>query len=157
MKTLIAGLFVASFAIPGLGCGKSNPGTSSTAPGSSGTSSEDSKNTNFQAGGGAIQNTRKAARRTVALNDMNTLGLAMTQYELDNNKMPTIADTKKLLVGYPNILSLVNDGTIILTGGTDRSGLWAYEVDADTKGGIGLVSGKPNRYNASEIKAFLGL
>lgn len=112
-------------------------------------------NTNYQAGAGALQNTRQAARRTVALNDMANLGKFIQAQEIELGKMPTAAEITTALKADPNmrpVSAAVADGTIVLTGTSSKSGLWAYEVDADTKGGIGLVGGVANRYSADEIK-----
>jgi hypothetical protein len=113
-------------------------------------------NTGYVSGGGAAQNVRQAARRVVALTDMKELGTAITQWEVENGRMPNKAEITNLAKGYRNLASLIADGTIILTGTTQRSGLWAYEIEADVKGGIGLVSGVPNRYDAETIKQYLG-
>lgn len=112
-------------------------------------------NTNYQAGAGATQAVRQAARRTVALNDMKNLGTYIADLELQNNRMPTKADIIAAVKADPTVSKLIADGTIILTGTTKRAGLWAYEIDADTKGGIGLVGGTPNRYDAAQIKTYL--
>ncbi len=155
MKTVVAGVLIGLFAVIGLGCKKkaAAPVPTPTPDASGGGSSQ---NTNYVSGGGAAQNVRLATKRTVALNDMHTLGIAITQWELDNNRMPSVAETKQLLAQYPNILAVVNDGTIVLTGTAERGGLWAYEVDADTRGGIGLVGGTASRYDATAIKQYLG-
>ena len=112
-------------------------------------------NTNYQAGGGATQAVRQAARRTVALNDMKNLGTYIADLELQNNRMPTKADIVAAVKSDATVSKLIADGTIILTGTTKRAGLWAYEAEADTKGGIGLVGGTPNRHTADEIKTHL--
>lgn len=112
-------------------------------------------NTNYQAGAGAAQNVRQAARRTVALNDMHQIGVIIQQYETLNNRMPNAQEIQSELRQTPNLLALITGGSIILTGTTNRSGLWAYEAEADTKGGIGLVGGTASRYSADDIKAFL--
>jgi hypothetical protein len=113
-------------------------------------------NTNYVPGGGAVQNTRQAARRVVALNDMSQIALTIASWELDNNRMPNKNEIYAALSGYPNLKKLIDDGDVILTGTTKREGLWAYEVEADTKGGIGLVSGTASRYSADDIKQMLG-
>ena len=112
-------------------------------------------NTNYQAGGGATQAVRQAARRAVAINDMANLGKFVTQQEIELGKMPSAAEITAALKADPSyrtIAGLIADGTIVLTGSKNKSGLWAYETEADTKGGIGLVAGVPNRYSADEIK-----
>lgn len=118
----------------------------------------ESKNTNYQAGAGTLQNVRNAVRRGVEQAQLKTLGDTMYAMELENGRMPTkdevLAALKKDM-GYKQILSLIEDGTVILTGTKNRSALWAYEVDSETKGGLGLVAGVPNRYSADEIKQYL--
>ena len=109
-------------------------------------------NTNYVAGGGAVQNTRQAAKRTVALADMSQLGVSITALADTIGKMPTAQEIQADLKSTPTLLKLITDGTVILTGTQSRSGLWAYELDADTKGGIGLVGGTASRYQADEIK-----
>jgi hypothetical protein len=111
-------------------------------------------NTNYQAGAGAVQNARQAARRTVALNDMASLGKFVQAQEIELGKMPTAAEITAAVKADPSmkaIAAAIADGTIVLTGTRSKAGLWAYEVDADTKGGIGLVGGVANRYSADEI------
>lgn len=115
-------------------------------------------NTNYQAGAGALQNTRQAARRTVALNDLANLGKFIQAQEIELGKMPTKAEITNALKADPSYRSIsaaVADGTIILTGTSNKSGLWAYETDADSKGGLGLVGGVASRYSADEIKRYL--
>jgi hypothetical protein len=114
-------------------------------------------NTNFQSGGGAVQNIRNAARRTITLNDMSQLGTLIEAEYTQNGRMPTAADIKMFLQkDAPHIAAAINDGSIILTGTSSHEGLWAYEVDADTKGGVVLVSGRATRADADEVKRYLG-
>jgi hypothetical protein len=113
-------------------------------------------NTSFVPGGGAVQNVRQAGRRTITLNDMHQIGLAISQWEIENNRMPNTNEIKSLLASYPNLKKLVDDGDVILTGTTKREGLWAYEVEADVKGGVAIVSGTAARYSADDIKQYLG-
>jgi uncharacterized protein (DUF1015 family) len=107
-------------------------------------------------GGGAAQNVRQAARRVVALNDMNQIALTIAQLELDNNRMPNVNEIYTALSAYPNLKKLIDDKDVILTGTNKREGLWAYETEADVKGGIGIVSGTASRYSADDIKQMLG-
>jgi len=153
MKTVVAGVLIGLFAVIGFGCKKKTaPPPPATAPDSGGSS----KGTQYVAGGGAIQNTRQAAKRTVVLSDMHDFGIAITLWKDDNTRMPSIAEMKQIAAAYPKILAAINDGSIILTGTTDASGLWAYEVDSETRGGIGLVAGTASRYDAQTIKQYLG-
>ena len=114
-------------------------------------------NTNFQSGDGAIQNIRKAGQRTATLSDMQQLGQFMTMMELESNRMPQPATVKEFIRrDAPKLVALLDDGTIILTGTSNRSGLWAYEVDADKFGGIALIAGTPQRLSKEEIQRWLG-
>jgi hypothetical protein len=113
-------------------------------------------NTNFQAGAGAIQNIRKAGQRALTLADMQQLGQFMTMMQLETNQMPKPAAVKEFIRrDAPKLVSLIEDGTIVLTGTSDRSGLWAYEIDADKLGGIGLLAGTPQRMSQEEIQRWL--
>lgn len=112
-------------------------------------------NTNYVPGAG-LQNIRQAGRRLVRDNDLKQIGLFITQWELENNRMPNINEIKSLVASSPNLKELIDTGSVILTGTTERSGLWAYEIEADVKGGLGLVAGVSNRYSADEIKQMLG-
>ena len=61
---------------------KTAPTTAATAKGGNGApapATTGGGNTNYQAGAGALQNTRQAARRTQVANDMRTLGQAIEQ------------------------------------------------------------------------------
>jgi hypothetical protein len=112
-------------------------------------------NTNYVPGAG-LQNIRQAGRRLVRDNDLKQIGLLITQWEIENNRMPNVSEIKSLLASAPNLKELIDTGSVILTGTTERSGLWAYEIEADVKGGLGLVAGVPNRYSADDIKQMLG-
>jgi hypothetical protein len=119
----------------------------------------DNRNSAYVQGGGALQNARQAAKRAVAMSDMQQLGTLIFSYELDNNKMPTASDIKAMLKPDGlNILKLIDEGAIILTGTTDKRGLWAYEVDADTAGGVIVTGPTPaaRRATADEVKGMLG-
>jgi hypothetical protein len=116
----------------------------------------DGRNTEYVAGGGAVQNTRQAAKRTVALNDMASLGQLIELQYNETGKMPKVNDIKANLTQAQNLLTAINDGVIILTGTTDHSGLWAYEVDADKAGGIILQAGSARRASKDEVKQLLG-
>jgi hypothetical protein len=136
------------------GCKKTKPTSQQTEQPAT-TSPAGGGNTNYVPGAG-LQNIRKAVDRDKLMNDMRQMGMEITAWELDNNRMPNRNEAYALISKYPNYKKLLDDGTVILTGTTDRSGLWAYEVEADTKGGIGLVAGVANRYSADDIKQYLG-
>ena len=119
----------------------------------------DDRNTAHVPGGGTVQNVRKAAKRAVTMNDLQSLGTFIFSFELDNNKMPTVSEIKAMLKPDGlNILAAIDEGAIILTGTTDKRGLWAYEVDADKAGGVIVTGPTPaaRRATADEVKQLLG-
>lgn len=135
------------------GCKKKTPPASAAAtPAAPAPVAGGANDTNYQAGAGAVQNVRNAARRTVAINDMNQIGLTIETLYSTSGRMPDINAIKAELRTAGNLLALISDGAVILTGTTNHSGLWAYQADADTQGGIGLVAGRAARMSADEIK-----
>jgi hypothetical protein len=86
---------------------------------------------------------------------MKQLGLSITQAADDFNKMPTAAEIKQMVQQDKTMSGMIADGSVILTNTTNRGGLWAYEVDADKKGGIVLVAGTASRASADEVKQYL--
>jgi hypothetical protein len=106
-------------------------------------------------GGGAVQAVRKAARRTQALNELNTLGQVISFMQNDLGRMPTKEQIMAELRQYPKLLEAINEGSFILTGTTEAGGLWAYEVDADKIAGIALIGGKATRTTPEDIQRYL--
>lgn len=118
----------------------------------------DERNSAPIAGGGAIQNTKQAVKRYVNQQEMAQLGIIILDFELTNGKLPTVNEIKAALTGDGSaIRKKIDEGVIILTGTTNKSGLWAYEVDADKAGGIVLTGPSANarRENADEVKLLL--
>jgi hypothetical protein len=150
MRTLFIAVALASAL--STGCRKKPSAASASAA----TTLAPSNNTNYVAGGGAVQNVRQAARRTVALNEMSQLGQLIELQYNETGKMPNVQQIKDNLAQAQSILAQINDGNIILTGTTDHAGLWAYEVDANTKGGIVLQAGSARRATKDEVKQLLG-
>jgi hypothetical protein len=131
------------------GCGKKAKESADNNTGGGG-------NTNFVPGGGAVQNVRKAGVRTISLADMRSLGQSVFQTVQLDDRMPSAAEIKQSMQREaPNVFAAINEGSIILTDTKNKTGLWAYEVDADTKGGIVLVSGTASRATADEVKQYL--
>ena len=114
-------------------------------------------NTNYESGAGAAQNVRNAAMRTVRLADLHTLAQLIEVEYAPTGKMPDIETMKKSLrqdAAAAPVAAAVDAGSLILCW-KDHAGLWAYEIDADTKGGLVLVAGVPNRADAAEVQALL--
>lgn len=137
------------------GCDKKPTGD--VAPTPSPAPSVDQRNTNYQAGAGTVHNVRKAGMRAGALNDHDQLGKFIELQYSENGKMPAPTEVKDYIRrDAPKLLAMIDDGTIVLTGTKDHAGLWAYEVDADKAGGVGLQAGKARRMDAAEVKQLLG-
>ncbi len=119
----------------------------------------DDRNTNYRPDQSGLRNSKRAGERLAQQTQMDQLGTIMFAIELQDNKMPTVDGVKADLKANPDardLLKLIDDGVIILTGTTDRQGMWAYEIDADKVGGIILVSGRARRAMADEVKKYLG-
>ena len=119
----------------------------------------DDRNTNYRPDQSGLRNAKRAGERLAQQTQMDQLGTIMFALELQDNKMPSVQAVKDDLKANPDardLLKLITDGVIILTGTTDRQGLWAYEVDADKAGGIILVSGRARRATADDVKQYLG-
>ncbi len=121
----------------------------------------DDRNTNYRADQSVLRNTKRAGERMAQMNDFDQMKFFIFSYELENNRLPTVAEIKADLKQYPDasqILKKIDEGVIILTGTKDKNALWAYEVDAEKAGGIVCVgpSGNVRRATADEVKQLLG-
>jgi hypothetical protein len=122
--------------------------------GGGGVSGSPSSGLSVGGGGGAIQNTRQAVRRTEALNEMRTLGQAISLMQTELGRMPTKDQILAELKAYPKLLTAMTEGSFILTGTTDSGGLWAYEVDADVKPGIALIGGTATKSTPEDLQRY---
>lgn len=114
-------------------------------------------NTTYRPGAGVVQNVRGAAVRTVAINEVKQLGIFIEQKYTEDGRMPGKDETLSYIErDARKIHQAITDGDIILTGTRDHGGLWAYEIDADKRGGIVLVGGVASRATAEEVKKLLG-
>lgn len=120
----------------------------------------DDRNTNYRPDQSGLRNAKRAAERMAQMTDFDQMKFFIFAYELENNRMPTIAEIKADLKQYPDarqILKKIDDGVIILTGTKDKNGLWAYEVDSDKIGGIICLGNSIKRATADEVKQLLGV
>jgi hypothetical protein len=81
---------------------------------------------NLSGGGGAIQATRKAAARTVNDAQMKDLHLSLSQAWLLDNRLPTAQEIMDESRKNPQLLPLLQEEVIILTGATRGDQVWAY-------------------------------
>ncbi|MFO0848921.1 MAG: hypothetical protein U0871_10275 [Gemmataceae bacterium] len=160
MLTLVAGLVLI-----GGGCKKNPPKPAATIPTAPAATQPTAPapppagaDTQYQPGAG-LQNVRKAADRTQLLAMMHGLGVQIVYLDTTTYmRMPTKQELYAALkneVTERKLVELIDNGTIILTGSTDRAGLWAYEKGADVSGGVALIAGRADRYSAEDIKKFL--
>ena len=122
----------------------------------------DDRNTNYRPDQSGLRNAKRAGERLAAMTDFTSVQFFIYEYELNNNKMPTIAEIKaslKSAADTQHILKKIEDGVIILTGTTNKNALWAYEVDADKAGGIVCLgpSGSIRRATADEVKQYMAI
>lgn len=115
----------------------------------------DSRNTNYRPGDGVIVNTVRAGKRGAVMHDFDQLKIFIFAFELENNRMPTKEEIRTDLAGAQNLLTLIDEGAILLPAKLTKQGLWAYEVDSDKAGGIVITAGNVSRATKDEVKALL--
>jgi hypothetical protein len=104
-------------------------------------------------GFGAAQQTRQAVQRTVTANELKNLHLFIENASLATGKMPSVQEIWAAVQQEDKKLAeFLHDGTIVLTGATTREACWAYQKDADTKGGWILTSSGAERVDAATAK-----
>ncbi|MCU0704290.1 MAG: hypothetical protein MUF18_09980 [Fimbriiglobus sp.] len=135
---------------------KSTPTTADTTP------TVDDRNTNYRADQSALRNAKRAGERLAQMTDFQAVQLFIFEYELNNNRMPTVAEVQQSLKSQADtqhILKKIEEGVIILTGTANKNSLWAYEVDADKAGGIVCLgpSGSIRRATADEVKQYMAI
>jgi hypothetical protein len=90
--------------------------------------------------------------------DMRDLQIFIHDVSLVTGKMPTPGEIfAALLAARSPAAALVKDGAIILTGATDREGVWAYEARALSQGGLAVSQNGTQTLTAAELKAMLGM
>jgi hypothetical protein len=106
----------------------------------------------------AVKGVKGAVKRIVDAKDMEQLGIYFN-YAADGatgrvpGKDVILEDVKK---ADPKLGKRIDDGDIVLTGVTDREGLWAYAHDVPTIGGWVLTPSGPERITAEEFKKRMG-
>jgi hypothetical protein len=155
MRRLRFGLLTAGV-LATVGCGNPFAALKTTTPTET-SEKVDDRNTHYRPGQGTLRNVLRSGQRGAAKVDFTQLQVYIFDHELNNNRMPTIDETKQILQAEaPNLRKKVDDGVIVLTGTTDRKGLWAYEIDADKAGGIVLMNNAVADATADDVKDWLG-
>ena len=100
-----------------------------------------------------VQGVNRAVKRHVTLVEMHDLHLFIETAYGASGKMPTkefIFDAMKK--ENPKLFQMLQDGTIILTELQTHEGVWAYDKDARTQGGIVLTHNGASRMTLEEVK-----
>jgi hypothetical protein len=110
--------------------------------------------------GGAVQAVRGAATRIVTAAELHDLHLFMTNARAALGRVPTSHETLAELSrpdGNRKLVSMINDGTIVLVPNPAEEGLWAYSKDARTAGGWILTHAQPEQVTAQEFVSRYGM
>jgi hypothetical protein len=102
---------------------------------------------------------RGAVKRTVTLNEMKNLQLYIETASGASGEMPTIEQIKKDVaspMGDRKLAAMIEDGSIVLTGIRSREGIWAYEKEALTSGGMVVKADGVDKMTAQQLKQALG-
>lgn len=108
--------------------------------------------------GGAAQAVRGAVNRVVTMHEMNELRLFIDQASLASGRMPTpneIFDAAKQS-GARKLTEFLQEGAIVLTGVQTREGIWAYEKDAPTRGGLAVTASGVERLTPDQLRQQMG-
>ena len=149
MRTLLLLAAAAAFSASGCKKAKVASAVASAEPAPSGGAAD----TNYMPSGGAVQNSRRAAERIKVDAELQQLGQLMEVQFNELGRMPTVAEVKGYLTQSQNILGHITEGNIVLTGTKNHAGLWAYQKNADTLGGLVLVAGTANRCAKDDFAA----
>ncbi|MBY0459593.1 MAG: hypothetical protein K2V38_19925 [Gemmataceae bacterium] len=98
-----------------------------------------------------------AAKKAVAMADMRDLQIFIDNASGASGRMPTGLEVYKALVAARSpTAKLVEDGTIVLTGATQREAVWAFEANALLNGGLVVSQNGVETLTADELKKRLG-
>ena len=86
---------------------------------------------------GAAQGVRKAADRTVTLNELNNLKLFMYSAYTATGQVPNSTTTStEVYKEDQKLYNLIKDGLVVLVQNPTPEGVWAYTKDVPTAGGF---------------------
>ncbi len=107
---------------------------------------------------GVVQNVRGAVNRTVTQAELKSLHLYIDTASGASGEMPTIQQITTDVsspTGDRKLAAALQDGSIVLTGTRTREGIWAYEKNALTAGGMVVKSDGIERMTAEQLKKAL--
>lgn len=97
-----------------------------------------------------------AAGKPVAEADMKEIWVYIDTRSGASGQMPSALETLRALTAAGSKAApLVNDGSIVLTGGRARESLWAYEKNALTQGGLIVSQNGVERVTAADLASRL--
>jgi len=108
---------------------------------------------------GAEQAVRKAVERTVTQAELHDLHLFMNTVKGASGRVPTSQETWEALNrpdGNRKLVQLIQEGLIVLVPTPQEEGLWAYDKNAPTAGGIILTHSGVERVTAQDFNARYG-
>ena len=116
-----------------------------------------SSSTSYQAGGGAVQNVRNAARRIEVKNELAQIRTFIEYAYSSTGKMPSAQETYAALQKEaPKIAKMIDDKIISLAPTQQREGIWAYETAALQSSGQVLSNQGIEQLDAATLKQKLG-
>lgn len=101
----------------------------------------------------------QGVKTTLQLADLKNLQIYMEYASGVSGKLPdkeTIIKSLKMEKGAAKLVTAIEDGSLILTGNTERESIWAYEKKATTSGGYVLSNNGIENLNAADAKKRIG-
>ncbi|MCE9533108.1 MAG: hypothetical protein K8T89_18575 [Planctomycetes bacterium] len=100
----------------------------------------------------------QAVTRAVTTNDLKNIQVFIESASAETGKVPSkeaIVEALKMAKAA-NLVKLIEEGAIVLTGTTERESVWAYDKNAPEKGGFILSNSGIEKLDAAEVKKRLG-
>ncbi len=125
--------------------------TSDTAPATSSGPYSDGGNPSVL---GAAQSVRKAADRTVTLNELNNLKLFMYSAYTATGQVPSATTTfAEVYKEDQKLYNLIKDGLVVLAPNPTPEGVWAYTKAVPTTGGFVVTQQGVEKMTAAQFQA----
>jgi hypothetical protein len=103
---------------------------------------------------GAAQGVRKAADRTVTLNELNNLKLFMYSAYTATGQVPNSATTfAEVYKEDQKLYNLIKDGLVVLVQNPTPEGVWAYVKEVPTAGGFVVTQQGVEKMTPAQFQA----
>lgn len=102
---------------------------------------------------------QQVVARVITQNDLRNLEIFMQTASAVSGALPdkaTIMAALKMEKGAEPLVKAIENGTLVLTGATERESVWAYEKSALEKGGLILSNNGIEKLSAADVKKRLG-